>query len=467
MRDRRSRSDGGGKKGAVASYEGPTRRGATNQVQQAFDKRTAVQTFENDSGSRLGACSHRWQPRPQRRSSAAHRATDGPKSGVTGALVIGGDYQGLGIARSLGRVGVPVCVVDDEYSIARFSRHVKHSVRVTDLRCEEETVRTLLDVGGRLGLKGWVLFPTREETVAALSRHREVLGEFFRVPTPRWNVVRWAWDKRNTYRLATELDVPTPRTWYPQDVHDLRAIDGRLPLVIKPAVKEHFLYATKDKAWRVDSWDELERLFGEATKIVEPSEVMVQEFIPGDGRDQFAYCAFFKSGRAIGQMIARRGRQHPPDFGRASTFVETADAPELETLSLRFLRAIDYYGLVELEYKRDAAEGRFKLLDVNARTWGYHSLGPRAGVDFPAMLFADQLGRPVETRRAQAGVRWVRLTTDVPTAFLMLLQGRLDWRSYWRSVRGFDVEGTFTRDDPIPGLAELALVPYLALKRGV
>jgi predicted ATP-grasp superfamily ATP-dependent carboligase len=49
----------------------------------------------------------------------------------------------------------------------------------------------------------------------------------------------------------------------------------------------------------------------------------------------------------------------------------------------------------------------------------------------------------------------------------MLLQGRLDWRSYWRSVRGFDVEGTFTRDDPIPGLAELALVPYLALKRGV
>jgi D-aspartate ligase len=389
-----------------------------------------------------------------------------PATDEVGALVIGGDYQGLGIVRSLGRLGVPVCVVDDEYSIARFSRHADQAIRVSDLRDEDETIRTLLEVGERLGLRGWVLFPTRDETVAALSRHREVLAEFFRVPTPEWDVVRWAWDKRNTYRLADELGIPTPRTWYPRDLEELRAIDAPLPLVIKPAVKEHFVYATKDKAWRADTPSELETLFAEADAIVEPGEVMIQELIPGDGRDQLAYCAFFKDGLALGEMVARRGRQHPPDFGRSSTFVETTDVPELETLSERFLQAIDYYGLVELEYKRDQRDGRFKLLDVNARTWGYHSLGPRSGVDFPAMLFSDQLGRPVESVRAQPGVRWVRLTTDVPTAAVMLFQRQLDWRSYVRSLRGVDVEGTFTRDDPVPGLMELALIPYLALKRG-
>jgi predicted ATP-grasp superfamily ATP-dependent carboligase len=389
-----------------------------------------------------------------------------PATDEVGALVIGGDYQGLGIVRSLGRLGVPVCVVDDEYSIARFSRHADQAIRVSDLRDEDETIRTLLEVGERLGLRGWVLFPTRDETVAALSRHREVLAEFFRVPTPEWDVVRWAWDKRNTYRLADELGIPTPRTWYPRDLEELRAIDAPLPLVIKPAVKEHFVYATKDKAWRADTPSELETLFAEADAIVEPGEVMIQELIPGDGRDQLAYCAFFKDGLALGEMVARRGRQHPPDFGRSSTFVETTDVPELETLSERFLQAIDYYGLVELEYKRDQRDGRFKLLDVNARTWGYHSLGPRSGVDFPAMLFSDQLGRSVESVRAQPGVRWVRLTTDVPTAAVMLFQRQLDWRSYVRSLRGVDVEGTFTRDDPVPGLMELALIPYLALKRG-
>ena len=383
-----------------------------------------------------------------------------------GALVIGGDYQGLGIARSLGRQGVPVCIVDDEYSIARFSRHTKHSVRVSDLKDEQGTVRTLLEVGQRLGLEGWVLYPTRDETVATLSRHRDVLAEFFRVPTPAWDVIRWAWDKRNTYQLAEELGIPAPRTWYPRTLEELREIDADPPLVLKPAIKEHFVYATKDKAWQANSREELERLFLEATEIVEEGgEVMIQELIPGDGRDQFAYCAFFKDGSAVGQMVARRGRQHPPDFGRSSTFVETTEVPELEELSQRFLEKIDYYGLVELEYKRDE-EGRFRLLDVNARTWGYHSIAPRAGVDFPAMLFADQLGRTVPSARAQAGIRWVRLTTDIPTAALMLWQRRLGWRSYLRSMRGVDVEGAFAKDDPVPGLVELALIPYLAIKRG-
>jgi len=29
--------------------------------------------------------------------------------------------------------------------------------------------------------------------------------------------MQWLLDKRNTYRLANELGIPTPRTWYVQD----------------------------------------------------------------------------------------------------------------------------------------------------------------------------------------------------------------------------------------------------------
>ena len=43
-----------------------------------------------------------------------------------GGVVLGGDSQGLGIARSLGRHGIPVCVIDDETSISRASRFVQH-----------------------------------------------------------------------------------------------------------------------------------------------------------------------------------------------------------------------------------------------------------------------------------------------------------------------------------------------------
>ncbi len=396
-----------------------------------------------------------------------HRIAPDPVVTPGGAIVVGGDYQGLGIVRSLGRRGIPVCVIDDERSIARFSRYTHRAVRVESLRHEEQTIETLLRIGRELGLKGWVLYPTRDETVAAISRYRSLLANFFRVPTPDWNTVKWVWDKRNTYRLANEIGIPTPQTWYPSTLEDLEAIRAVPPFVVKPAIKEHFFYATKAKAWRADSRPELFEKFQKASAQLPPGEVMIQDLIPGDGSKQFAYCAFFKGGRSIGRMVVRRTRQHPPEFGRASTFVETIELPILEELSERFLRAINYHGLVEVEYKFDPRDGQYKLLDVNGRTWGYHTLGFRAGVDFPYLLFADQAGTHVQSCQGRAGLSWIRLITDLPTGILEVLKGRRQCWSYLSSLCAFNVESVFSLQDPLPGLVELGLLPYLATKRGL
>ena len=400
--------------------------------------------------------------KPVPRLSIAH-----PAHHTVGAVVIGGDYQGLGIVRSLGRQGVPVCVVDNEHSVSRYSRYSKQFVSLPDLRDERKTVDSLLEIGKRLGLDGWVLYPTREELVAAISHHRLELSEVFRVPTPDWESVKWAWDKRNTYRLAQELGIPTPITHYPENIEqldDLRSFTP--PFAIKPAIKEHFIYATKAKAWRANSHSELRTLFQKASDLAGDGEIMVQELIPGGGSQQFSYCAFFRNGEAVGKMVVRRRRQHPLEFGRASTYVESVDIPLLEELSERFLRAIDYYGLVELEYKLDPRDLQYKLLDVNARTWGYHSLGARAGVDFCYMLYSDQVGLPVPVSKGRPGLAWVRTTTDLPAAMMAILSGDTDWKSYLRSLRNCDVEAVFSASDPLPGLAEMALVPYLAIKKG-
>jgi predicted ATP-grasp superfamily ATP-dependent carboligase len=383
-----------------------------------------------------------------------------------GAVVIGGDYQGLGIVRSLGRMGVPVCVIDDEHSISRFSRYATHGIRVPDLRQDGPTVEALLRVGRLLNLQGWVLFPTRDEIVAALARNRSALSEMFRVPVPEWETVHWMLDKRNTYQLSKQLNIPFPKTWSSLTEETLEQIDSPFPLVLKPAIKEHFFYATKAKAWRINSRTELRLMFRRASEVMGASEVLIQDMIPGDGRQQFSYCAFFKEGKAIGSMVTRRRRQHPHDFGRASTFVETIDLPALEALSNRFLRSINYYGLVEVEFKLDPRDGQFKLLDINARTWGYHALGTHAGVDFPSLLYRDQLSGPLEPCRGRPGVSWVRLLTDVPTGLIDVAAGRLHFSDFWRSLRSYHIEAVFAREDPVPGLVEFALIPYLTVKRG-
>jgi len=382
-----------------------------------------------------------------------------------GALVIGGDHPGLAIARSLGKRGIPVYILDDQHCISKYSKYASRVLHAKDLRNPQKTVDAVIEAGHRYGLQDWILFPTRDETVMAFSQHRERLSKFFRVTTPPWETIRWAWDKNNTYKLAEKLSIPAPKTWNVSSPDQLQGLYSRLPLAIKPAIKENFFYATGAKAWRAETPEQLQKLFRAAAKKIPCSEIMIQEIIPGDGESQLSYCAFFRDGAAHSSFVAKRMRQHPREFGRAASYVETADVPEVEELGQRFLKAIDFYGIVEVEFKRDSRDGLCKILDVNARAWGFHALGPVAGVDFPYLLFADQMGYAIPHTRGRVGVGWLRLITDLPVALWGMLSGHLTPRAYFQSLRRTKVESVFCATDPLPSILEFALFPYFVAKK--
>lgn len=384
---------------------------------------------------------------------------------LVGALVVGGDHPGLAVARSLGRRGIPVYILDDQLCVSSGSRYVKRVIHVDDILDERKTVEAVLKVGRDHDLRDWVLFPTRDETVAAFSRYRQELAKFFRVTTGEWESVQWAWDKNKTYQLAESLGIPCPKTFNLKDASELPSLYSRLPLAIKPAIKENFFYATGAKAWRVNSPDQLSQLYEKAAARIRPEEILIQEVIPGGGREQYSYCAFVENGRPHSVLTARRYRQHPYEFGRAATYVETVDAPEIEELSERFLRAIGYHGIVEIEFKRDPRDDSYKLLDVNARAWGFHGIGAACGVDFPYLAYADQLQLPAEPVRARTGVGWLRLVTDIPTALSDLAHRRLTLGDYFQSLRATRVESVFDWKDPAPTIVEAVLLPYFVIKK--
>ena len=384
---------------------------------------------------------------------------------VAGALVVGGDHPGLAVARSLGRRGIPVYVVDDQPCISQFSRYAKRVIRVGDILDQRKTVKAVLDIGRRYNLQNWVLIPTRDETVAAFSQYRDELAEIYRVTSGEWKSVQWAWDKAKTYELAESLGIPCPRTFVLKSSAELASLDSHLPLALKPAVKENFFYATGAKAWRANTPQELRECYGRASRQIDAKEILIQEIIPGDGSEQYSYCAFYRNGRPHSTLTARRIRQHPREFGRAATYVETIEAPEVERLSEQFLKAIDYHGLVEIEFKRDYRDGQYKLLDVNARAWGFHGIGAACGVDFAYLSYADQLGVPVEPVHAKPGVGWLRLITDIPTALSDMTHGHLSVREYWKSLRATRTESVFSMADPLPFIAEAALLPFLIVRK--
>ena len=129
------------------------------------------------------------------------------------------------------------------------------------------------------------------------------------------------------------------------------------------------------------------------------------------------------------------------------------------------MSALRYTGLIEVEFKRDPRDGVLKLLDMNPRVWGWHTLCARAGVDFPWLLWLSLRGERVPPAEARAGVGWLRFTTDTPTAIKELLGRRLGVREYARSLRRPRESAIFAWDDPLPGLAELPVLAYVLARR--
>lgn len=382
-----------------------------------------------------------------------------------GAVIIGGHYLSLGAARNLAEAGIRVHVVECGPCVAQFSRLVTACHHSPPLEPAEEFVSFLLELAERERLDGWVLFPSTDESVKLLAQQQQRLGQRYRFTTPAWDIVRVFYDKRLTWRLATTQNVPIPWTLNPQNEAEVAGLALEYPVVIKPAITTHLSSVTKKKAYRANDHPQLLATYRMMTQIVDPGEILIQELIPGRAENLYSFFGLFDQGELVAGASARRPRQHPMEFGRASTLAVTVHLPELEHLATRLMQGTGYFGLAEVEFMVDPRQGCFKFLEVNPRIWGWHTIAAQAGVNLPYLTYAQALGLPAPPGDFRQGVRWIRLLTDVPTAASEIWRHNLTLRDYLRSLRGCR-DAVFSLQDPLPFFMEFLLIPYYARQRG-
>jgi predicted ATP-grasp superfamily ATP-dependent carboligase len=386
------------------------------------------------------------------------RDDSGTAGAANGALVLGGAHGALAIARSLGRRGIPVWFLTRDHPLTRYSRYAAHSVVWGP--DEPGAKERLVQLAARNGLGGWVLFACGDAEVRFVAHHHAALAAVFRLTTPPWDVTRWAFDKRLTHQYASEVGVDSPLSYYPADRREVAQLDCQFPVIVKPTVHERRNAFTQAKAWRADDRATLVARYAEAVALVGERAIVLQELIPGGGERQFSYAALCDRGVPVAALTARRTRQFPIDFGYTSTFVETIEQPEVEAAACRVLRALEYSGLVEVEFKYDVRDGRYKLLDINARAWTWIGLGGAAGIDFPHLAWQQAKGETIAPVRGQAGARWIHATRDLAATGQELLAGSglgavLRYAQSFRRPLAF---ATFATDDPLPAIVELPIV---------
>lgn len=367
-----------------------------------------------------------------------------------GAVVFATSYTALAIVRSLGRHGIPVWILDDGLSPARFSRYV---LRSFPLPTENEQIKLLLlEIAQKYDLHGWTLFPDGDKGATLIANYYGQLAEHYRLTTPPWDVLQWAADKRLTYQLAAEAGVAYPKTYYPKSRADVEELAGQFPMIMKPAHHMGRDAFSSGRGWRAKDREELLSLYDEMNGLVDPSVMMIQEMILNGADTQFSYAALCKDGNVLADIFAERKRLSSPEFG-VGVYVETIEKPEIEAPAKRWLEKNNYTGLVEIDFIYDRRDGLYKMLDVNTRAWGWIALCTDAGVDFPFLMWKLSNGESIPPARGHAGVRWVRTLMDFEASVRAISAGSLSLRQYFASLKGVRHEMSVW-DDLKPALME-------------
>lgn len=359
----------------------------------------------------------------------------------TPRAVLLGDRE---MAAALDAAGIHVTLVHFRSAPARFSRYV--SGWLEDCRPDESgLVRDLLAHAS--AAPGPVtLYYQQDGDLRFVSRHRETLSQGLRFVVPDAHLVDLLLDKGAFQAMAARLQLPVPPgrivpTAEPApDLADLE-----FPVLVKPLNRGPSWEAvTPSKALLVDDEHELATMLA----LLAPShaEVLLQRPISGPESRIESYHAYVDaSGEVAGEFTGRKIRTYPLALGH-STALETTDAGDVASLGRAVLRRLDFRGVAKLDFKRDA-DGRLWLLEINPRFNLWHRLGAVAGVNLPAIVWADLTGRPRPPEaKARPGATWCRVDHDWRAA-RQERQGALAWL---RWVSGASVRAGLELGDPKP-----------------
>jgi predicted ATP-grasp superfamily ATP-dependent carboligase len=314
----------------------------------------------------------------------------------------------IDLVRPLGLVGIRSVVVAAPTDPVRRSRMNAAFLPWTAGEADTRVlVERLLDVAAAQPLP-LILFYEGDWDLLMVSRHRERLAERCRFVIPETQLVEDLVDKARFQKLARRLELPVPPSLRLSPARmSVTDVELGFPLIVKPLTRRGATWkpvAGDAKAVRVENAAELRALW---PRLLESGvDVLAQQLIPGAETRIESYHAYIdERGETAGEFTGRKIRTLPPAYG-FSTAVQITDEPDVRELGRRTLARVGLRGVAKVDFKRDDA-GRLHLLEINPRFSLWHHAGARAGVNLPALVYADLAGLPrPHVAAARAGVRW-------------------------------------------------------------
>ncbi|MCP4610596.1 MAG: hypothetical protein GY845_17950 [Planctomycetes bacterium] len=385
----------------------------------------------------------------------------------TAAIVLFMGATGLGITRSLGRLGIDVYGVDwNQHEVGFSSKFCKKKLVYSDpVANPKKCVDELVELGRGLDEKA-VLIPAADCYVTLISKFAATLSDYFLFNIPESPIVEIIVDKKKQYKIAEQLGIPVPKTFSPTSIDELIGLEESLnyPLVVKGTISHQWVSEFGEKAFIVDCFDELKRYYTLASS--KSIGIVVQEIILGPNSNHFKVCAYYSRQRELlGIFSTQKTRQFPIDFGVGS-YMTSSNLPELIALGQGLFEGMGYTGMGSIEFKKDERDGKFKLIELNPRFWQQNIQATCAGVNFPYINYLDCIGAKTEPHLSfRDNICWLDVTQDFRSFLANRKRRETSFSEWFKSILRADCYAYFSRDDLRPILSYWAYIVKLLLRR--
>jgi D-aspartate ligase len=356
--------------------------------------------------------------------------------------------------RSLGWAGVRVHALGHPRDPVRRSRWCHEFAPVGS---KQGVIERYLQWLERSGPSGAAILPCDDYGVEMIARNRARLEEWGYLPVEGDDEVMLAMlDKERTYELAREVGVPTPRTATVRTAAEAltAAGDFDMPVGLKPLQAHVWAQFRSEKLILARDGDKLSEVCSWAFEPGVP--MLMTEVIPGPETEICTYFTYVDAGgEPVFDYTKSKIRQWPKRSGL--TCYQVSDRrPEVIEVGRRLVQGIGLRGVAVPEFKHDARDGEWKLIECNHRFTGSLDLTRHCGIDMTMIAYDSTVGRPAEGPGGyRTGVTQWNPIEDVRALLDYREDGELTVPQWLRSVARRQHFPMMRADDPMPTVASL------------
>ena len=361
----------------------------------------------------------------------------------------------LGVARSLGRHGVPVYALSHapRPSLAR-SRYVKKNFSVPSLENKEEVRNRLEDILREIGpqTSKTIFMATHELQYSDLEPLTDFLNEYFNVLTPFEKTIPLV-SKNDQFPLATQAGFRVMATMMLRNINDLEHVEESLvfPVVVRATSQ----FAREKLVLKMAFYENFEAMQKHLRPMlsIEGVELIAQEYIHGSDGDVLVFMASCDGfGEPRLWLAGRKIRQCPPGGGfMAAGQIDSIPDPDFVEKSKELCRLFGLRGNIGIECKQHAVTKEYCYIESSFRPEAFNAMGLVAGVDLIWDSYLVAVGkpcgavRPEEPKGAFRNGEWEHATMKI-----LRKQGAPGWWKVFIPLPRPVAYAFFAWDDPLP-----------------